>query len=161
MSWTCCAIRLNLKQRSEALFELHRQWGPIDRVGYEKYGMMADIEHIRDQQEQKNYRFPVTELGGQMPKPDRIKRLIPYFEQGRIYLPQKLYRTDYQGRTVELVSTFIEEEYKPFPVMLHDDMLDALSRIFDLYPGSLPFPAEQPEWNFGSSAVASAGGWMT
>jgi hypothetical protein len=35
------------------------------------------------------------------------------------------------GKVVDLVNNFIEEEYKPFPVALHDDMLDAASRITD------------------------------
>jgi hypothetical protein len=37
----------------------------------------------------------------------------------------------YDGKAVELVQAFIEEEYKAFPVGLHDDMLDALSRMLD------------------------------
>ena len=50
--------RFNLKQRTDALFQLHRKWGPIDRVGYERYGMMADVDHIKEHQERANYRFP-------------------------------------------------------------------------------------------------------
>ena len=37
--------RLNLTERGDKLFELHRKWRP-ERVGYEKYGMQADIEYI-------------------------------------------------------------------------------------------------------------------
>ena len=36
---------------------------------------------------------------------------------------------DYEGRVVDLVQVFIEEEYKAFPVGSHDDMLDTLARI--------------------------------
>ena len=36
---------------------------------------------------------------------------------------------DYEGRVVDLVQAFIEEEYKAFPVGSHDDMLDTLARI--------------------------------
>jgi len=133
--------RLNLTQRASALFELHRKWKPND-VGYEKYGMMADVEFMRSEMERVNYRFAITELGGPMPKNDRIRRLMPYYAQGRVYWPEQLFRTDYQGRVVELVQAFVEEEYKAFPVSLHDDMLDSEARIFDLYPHGLPFPAE-------------------
>lgn len=150
--------RLNLTQRADALFELHRKWRPVSAVGYERYGMMADIEFMRTRMEQVNYRFGITEVGGPMPKNDRIKRLIPYFEQGRVYLPESLHRTDYEGKTVELVSTFIEHEYAGFPVALHDDMLDGLSRIFDLY-SSLPFPMDDGDWDV-DSIGGSAGGWM-
>jgi predicted phage terminase large subunit-like protein len=122
--------RLNLTERTDALFSLHRRWKP-KRVGYERYGMMADIDHIKDKQAQTNYRFEIIELGGKLSKNDRIRRLIPLFEMGRIYFPESCYRTNYEGKMVELVQTFLEEEFKAFPVGLHDDMLDALSRILD------------------------------
>ncbi len=122
--------RLNLTERTRTLLNLHREWKPIG-VGYEKYGMQADIEHIRSEQERQNYRFDIIELGGQTPKLDRIRKLIPLFEQGRIYLPRSKSYTDYEGQTRNLVSVFIEEEYKAFPVMSHDDMLDCLARIVD------------------------------
>lgn len=122
--------RLNLTQRADLIFKLHRKWHP-ERVGYEKYGMMADVEHIKDRQERENYRFEITELGGAQPKVDRIRRLVPLFEQGRIYLPYEHWKTDYEGIPRNLVDSFLEEEYKAFPVSLHDDMLDALARILD------------------------------
>jgi len=120
--------RLNLTQRGKLLMELHRKWKPKE-VRYERYGMMADIEYIRTLQESENYRFDVSEVAGQTPKPDRIKRLIPLFEQGKVYLPETLHRTNYEGTVEDLVNTFVQQEYKPFPVSLHDDMLDGLARI--------------------------------
>jgi phage terminase large subunit-like protein len=120
--------RLNLTQRCSTLLELHRKWLPME-VRYEHYGIQADIQHIESEQERQNYRFKITPVGGQTPKPDRIKRLIPIFEQGRMYFPQTLWMTDYEGKTVDLIKVFLEEEYKAFPVSLHDDMLDGLARI--------------------------------
>ena len=151
--------RLNLKQRREALFDLHRKYRPND-VGYEQYGMMADIQHMRSEMERLNYRFSITELGGQMPKNDRIKRLMPYFEQGRIWLPQALYKTDYQGAAIDLVNAFIEEEYKAFPVGLHDDMFDSMARIFDLYSSGLPFPEAAPSDDAEPALAGVDGAWM-
>lgn len=120
--------RLNLTERTRLVMDLHRKWKPL-QVRYERYGMQADIEHLRSEQERQNYRFEVTEVAGQASKLDRIRRLIPLFEQGRVYLPRTLHRTSYERKVEDLVSVFINEEYKPFPVGLHDDMLDALSRI--------------------------------
>jgi phage terminase large subunit-like protein len=122
--------RLSLTQRGDMVFSLHKRWRPVF-VGYEKYGLQADIEHMKDRMARENYTFGITELGGPMPKLDRIRRLIPWFEQGRILLPVTLYKTDYEGVARELVNTFVEEEYMPFPVCLHDDMLDALARFLD------------------------------
>ncbi len=122
--------RLNLTQRTERLFDWHRKFDPVD-TRYEKYGKDSDIEHIKSQQKRQNYRFQITEVGGQTSKPDRIKRLIPYFEQGRIVLPRTCYKTGYDGKTSDLVADFIEQEFMAFPVGVHDDMLDALARLFE------------------------------
>ena len=122
--------RLSLTQRGEKLINLHRKWTPRE-VGYEKYGLQADIEYIKTLQKDEEYSFDVTELGGPMKKADRIRRLIPLFEQGRVYLPPTLNRTNYEGTVEDLVSIFIEEEYKAFPVSLHDDMLDGMARMRD------------------------------
>lgn len=122
--------RLSLTQRADLVMGWHRRWQPL-ATGYEQYGMMADIEHILDRQERENYRFPIVALGGSMPKLDRIRRLIPWFEGGRVYMPQKFPKTNYEGRTIDLSEAFRKEEYLPFPVGLHDDMLDALARILD------------------------------
>lgn len=122
--------RLNLTQRASKLFELHREWEP-KKVGYEKYGKDADIEHIQYEMEQRNYRFSITELGGSMAKEDRIKMLIPKFEQAKMWLPKKLSFIDYEGRPVDFVQKFIDDEYKAFPVCVHDDMLDCMARILD------------------------------
>lgn len=133
--------RLNLTQRCELVMRWHKKYKPMraDGVRYEKYGLMADIEHIQSIQKAVNYRFEITEVGGQIPKNDRIKRLIPYFEQGRVFLPRTLYYTGSDGKLTDLVQDFIEQEYKAFPVPIHDDMLDALARIAEPdYPLTFP-----------------------
>lgn len=122
--------RLNLTERGDKLMMLHRRYRP-KVVGYEKYGMQADIEFIEYLQAQQNYRFNITPLGGQMPKNDRIRRLIPICEQRRLFLPKTLLYVDYQGMSRDLVRDFVEQEYLPFPVPVHDDMMDCLARVLD------------------------------
>jgi phage terminase large subunit-like protein len=125
--------RLNLTERTHRLIDMHRKLRAdgvnIIQVRYEKYGLMGDIEHIKTEQEAQNYRFDITEVGGQTSKDDRIKRLIPIFEQGRFYLMETLHVSDWQKNVIDLVQSFIEEEYFPFPVGLHRDGLDSLARI--------------------------------
>ena len=120
--------RLSLTQRADRLMQLQHKWKPIE-VRYERYGLQADIEHIQDRMERENHRFKIVEVGGQISKIDRIKRLVPLFEQSRIWLPQTCNVTTYQGNVEDMVSAFIEEEYVAFPVGAHDDMLDAIARI--------------------------------
>jgi predicted phage terminase large subunit-like protein len=122
--------RLNLTERTDHLFRLVKQWRPV-RVGYERYGLQADIEHIRHVQDQLNYRFEIVECAGAMPKPDRIRRLVPLFEQHRVFLPNRLMFADHEGMAHDLVREFIQDEYLAFPVSIHDDALDCASRILD------------------------------
>lgn len=122
--------RLNLPERIREIMRLHKKWRPM-RVGYEKYGKDSDAEALKMAQERDNYRFSVQELGGRLRKEDRIRRLQPIFEQGRVYLPVSMFRTDFTGKTVDLIDQFLNEEYDRFPVGKHDDGLDCLARILD------------------------------
>ena len=81
--------------------------------------------------ERMQYRFPIIELGGSMPKEDRIRRLVPVFAQGRVWFPQRMMKVNYEGRAQDLVIEFFNDEFLTFPVSAHDDMLDCLARILD------------------------------
>lgn len=149
--------RLSLTERADKLFAWHRLYKPI-AVGYEKYSMQADVEHMKDRMEREQYRFPIAELGGTLAKNDRIRRLIPLFEGGRVWFPASLSYTQHTGQLVDLVHEFTEEEYAPFPVGRHDDMMDCLARIADPLL-NVQFPKEVKE----RSAVRASqgvGAWM-
>lgn len=132
--------RLNLTARTKAVFDFHRRYRP-QKVGYEQYGMQADIEHIRDVQDRENYRFDIVELGGALAKQDRIRRLVPLFEQRRIFLPRTLTKYATDGAAYDLTRVFIETEYLNFPVSEHDDMLDCLARMTETEALSIRAPA--------------------
>jgi len=122
--------RLSLTERGNLLMSLHRQYRPL-RVGYEKYGMQADIEYFETVMSKENYRFVITPLGGQVSKHDRITGLIPLFEDHRIWLPDRAVHVNYEGIQEDTVKAFVHEEFKAFPFSAHDDMLDCLARITD------------------------------
>lgn len=151
--------RLSLTQRADALFALHRKWKPIS-VGYEIYGLQADAEYVRERMGKINYHFNLIELGGQTPKPDRIKRLMPIFEQGRFWLPPALMKTDVLGIPHDVVGEFLEEEYKAFPVGQHDDTMDALARIRD-EDMSLQWPQIVEDDRYSRAKANGAGSWMS
>lgn len=133
--------RLSLPQRTNLLFRLHQKYRPHE-VRYEEYGLQADISHIKSEMERRVYRFNIKEVGGTTGKIDRIKRLVPLFEQGLIWLPNSFHRTNYEGTVEDLVHIFVNDEYKAFPVPVHEDMLDALSRIAE---PEMPLQWPQPE----------------
>jgi predicted phage terminase large subunit-like protein len=132
--------RLNLTQRTEKLFQFVRKYKPLN-TGYEKYGLQSDIEHIEYVMDEKNYRFKITKLGGSLSKNDRIRKLVPIYEQGRFWLPNRLTYIDIEGKCRDLVKEFIDDEFTAFPVAVHDDMMDCMARIIDTDLG-VEFPKE-------------------
>lgn len=124
--------KLSLNERADLLFKWHRKYRPLkDGVRYEQYGKDADIDHFKDRMERENYDFDIIPVGGNVSKEDRIKRLMPKFENGEILLPEELHYTNSDQDTRNLVHDFIEQEYTAFPVPVHDDMLDALARLYE------------------------------
>lgn len=122
--------RLNLSQRWEKLYALHKKHRP-QAVGYERYGVQTDIDYFREKMDFHNYHFDIVELGGSTAKSDRIRKLAPVFQSGRFFLPYRIPYVTVEGEQTELVTTFIDEEYNTFPIGAHDDSLDCMSRILD------------------------------
>jgi phage terminase large subunit-like protein len=120
--------RLNLTERADQLFAFVRTYKPIG-IGYEQQGMQADIAHIEYCQGRDNFHFDITSLGGQQPKNDRIRKLIPIFSAGRFFTPGYLTKRDHEGSFRDLMKEFKNEEFLPFPVATHDDMLDDMANI--------------------------------
>lgn len=122
--------KLTLSERSKQYIYFHQRYRPKVSA-YEEYGMQADVSYIKEKMEESNYRFTIKPVGGNLSKVDRIRKLIPIFEEGRFYLPKKLYKTDFEKKSQDLIKQFLEDEYETFPVGLHDDMLDCMARILD------------------------------
>jgi phage terminase large subunit-like protein len=139
--------RLNLGERTSELFRLHRRWRP-QHVGYEQYGIQSDIQHIQTVmnggQGRAPYHFEITPLGGALSKADRINRLIPVCSDGRLWLPEALYRTNSEHKVEELILILIEQEFLAWPVPVHDDGLDVISRVFDMPDLQFPEPEQEP-----------------
>jgi predicted phage terminase large subunit-like protein len=150
--------RLNLTQRAAKLFELHRKHQPT-AVGYEEYGAQADVEHIEYEMEKQNYRFDIIRLGGSMAKEDRILRMVPVYEQRRFWMPKRLHYVDYEGKAQDYIHNFIEDEYKTFPVAVHDDMSDCRSRILDPDLGA-KFPKIASPKKPAPRPYSGSSGWM-
>lgn len=135
--------RLNLTQRADALFALHKKHKPM-QVRYEQYGLQADVEHVKSEMERRQYRFAIKEVGGGVEKNARIRRLIPWFEGGRMWLPVTMARETVEGKPYDAVADFVEQEYATFPVGRYDDSFDCLARLAE--PGmTLPWPSEEQD----------------
>ena len=66
-----------------------------------------------------------------MQKEERIRRMIPDLQNGRWWFPSSLMYTNYEGRTMDLVHELKKSEMATFPRARYDDMLDAITRIYD------------------------------
>lgn len=136
--------KVNLSGKWKALKKIMMKHPTIQKCYYESYGMQADIEHYNSKMMDDGVYFQIEELGGKLAKVDRIRKLIPLFENGKIFLPEALFADD--GR--DLIKEFVDEEYLLFPFAPHDDMLDAASRVKDekaeVYP-PMEFPQDEDE----------------
>jgi len=131
--------RLNLKERWTALRDLWLKHGRIQAVGYEKYGKDSDISYFEEKMEDEGIYFDVEPLGGRLAKGDRILRLVPWFENGKFFLPRRLVPP---GKDYDLIQMFLDEEYYFFPFVSHDDIFDCMARLEDLdaVPPSMALP---------------------
>ncbi len=129
-------------------------------VGYERYGSTSDLEYFEEQMLRDRDEFQITELAwpreGPGSKTDRVQRLEPDFRAGRIILPAVVTEPtkgqrwvveqgqgfriftpvtgrDEEGRLYSLNKNLLEE-YLTFPFCVHDDLIDACSRIYDMDP---------------------------
>jgi phage terminase large subunit-like protein len=127
-------------------------------VGYEKYGMQSDLDYFTEQMEADQDVFSIRELNwtrdGTTSKEDRVQRLVPDFLKGKFYLPlespgetsnQKRMREsgqgyrvlvpakrkDHEGNLYSLNKQFLDE-FLFFPFAVHDDLIDACSRVYDM-----------------------------
>lgn len=123
--------RLNLSERTNILFSLVEQYRP-NAVWYESYGQQADNEHIKSEMELRHFRFNINKMGGSVAKKQRIERLQPLFEQGKIYFPTRLPFISVDGESKDFTKLFLDDEYLKYPACNHDDMIDCLARLFDI-----------------------------
>jgi hypothetical protein len=100
---------MSLAERWTNLKNLWTRWSnepgvQLVKVGYERYGMQADLEYFEERMLIEKMHFPIEEVAwpkeGPGSKEDRIERLVPDFMQGKFWLiaaPEK----DPEGRDVE------------------------------------------------------------
>jgi hypothetical protein len=164
--------KLNLDERWVALRDMYvgltKQGYRPQNVGYEKYGKDSDIFYLQKCQGKEGIYFTILDLGG---RTGRIMGMVPSFEKGLFWLPRRFFYTPVycntpgmEGKPVDMVKVFIDEEYYPAPYCVHDDMFDCISRINDAKLGVTAPMISQSNMmpGGGSMTVADLGqsGWM-
>ncbi len=153
--------RLTLKERATEYMRLHKKWKP-QQSGYEKYGLQGDIEYLKILMQQKTYHFEITELAGRLSKPDRINRLIPVCADRKFWMPEAIMRTTHEHKVEEQIIMLIEQEFLAWPVPVHDDGMDVISRMFDMPDFDFPDPpVEEHKDDRYNRRSRAHGSWMS
>ena len=155
--------KMGLSERWDMLKALRNKWllqpgVQIVQVGYERFGMQADIEHFKEMMKIERNHFPIEELSwpreGSPAKDARIRRLIPDHKNWRFFYPydgeetkeqtkairmgkpylvsKPIKRKNHENMVYDLVKWFLTNEYSFFPATTLKDFLDAMSRIYDM-----------------------------
>jgi hypothetical protein len=131
-------------------------------VGYERFGAIADLDYFKERQRIEGCSFGIEELewprDGEKSKEDRVQRLVPDIKSHKLFLPyptdkerltkiqremdnsgydyriaQKIIRVDENGKLYDL-SENLKMQISYFPLGGRKDVVDALSRIYDIDP---------------------------
>jgi phage terminase large subunit-like protein len=157
--------KMGLRERWEALRGLRKVWlaqpgVQMVRVGYERYGMQADLEYFEECMRREGDAFEIIELNwtsdGAQAKDDRVQRLQPDFASKRFYMSavvqgetanqrrireqgqsfrifKPVTRRDQDGNLYSLNKGFLDE-FLTYPFSAKKDLIDAVSRIYDMEP---------------------------
>ena len=120
--------KMNLAERTRCLFEFVEAWKP-NTVFWEQIGLASDVEHVRLEQDRAGWHFPIVGIGQTVSKDDRIGWLVPLFENGRIWMPNRIMNKTVLGEWYDFVHDFHEYEFAGYPACRHDDMLDDLANV--------------------------------
>lgn len=159
--------KMDLMDRWRWMRDLWAKWSDAAgvlavRVGYERFGAIADLDYFKERQRVEGARFEITELewprDGEGSKKDRVQRLVPDVRGHRFYLPyptderrlttvqarmvaqgyeyrlaRPIRRKDENGNVYDVTDRFrLQISYFPFGGL--KDLVDAASRIYDIDP---------------------------
>jgi hypothetical protein len=157
--------RMDLQERWEWMKNLYVKWLrepgiQTVKVGYERFGALADLDYFREKMTVERLSIPIEELEwpreGDGSKIDRVQRLGPDIRSRRFYLPypttdksltadqekmkaqgagyrvsSRIRRKDSEGNLYD-VSEQLKMQIHYFPFGGLKDLVDAASRIYDM-----------------------------
>jgi hypothetical protein len=140
------------------------------KVGYEEFGAQADLDYFKERMREERVQFDIEELAwprdGEGAKNDRVQRLTPDLRNHRFYVPyetdpenltsaqRKMAQSGYEYRNARSIKRLDENRQMYdlterlrlqigfFPFCERKDVVDALSRIYDLEPTRPERPAD-------------------
>lgn len=148
--------RLNLRERWTHLKEMVQMHPTMLGVFWEEYALQSDREYFEECKRREGVNFTIEKVAGPESKNSRIERLQPRFFAHKFFIPYSL-----QVDGEDMTKIFLEEEYLLYPFCPHKDMLDCISRIFDVNPVKpVNFPIEEKKERYTKKPKRS-GSWMS
>lgn len=159
--------KMDLMERWARMRHLQQKWSREPgvqgvKVGYERYGAIADLDYFQERMRVERCHFEIVELEwpreGPGSKNDRVQRLTPDLRAHRLYVPyetdpehltsvqRRMRDANYDYRIARRIRQLDENkelydlterlklQISFFPFGDRKDIVDALSRIYDLEP---------------------------
>lgn len=126
--------RLNSTSKFTTLLSLVQSYRPI-RTFYEQESMQADIDLMTRMMQQYNAHFVLVPFSMKKhgSKFERMDQLRTPLENGNIWFPYRCSHVNYQGKSEDMLESFIRDEYLGYPLVSHDDAMDALASAWILF----------------------------
>ncbi len=136
--------KFNLLEKYNRMVELHEQYR-FKAIGYEDSSGGLEIDYFTQKGAETGYRLPIIPLKATKAKEDRIRWLVPLVSEMRYLIPQESIYRQLDGVTLDLTQQLLLEmrSFPHIPDTMHDDMLDASSRIMDPDLGAY-YPTAKP-----------------
>jgi hypothetical protein len=159
--------KMDLMNRWSNMRDLWETWSRMPgvqgvKVGYEKFGALADLDYFQERMRVEGAQFDIEELAwprdGEGAKNDRVQRLTPDLRNHRLYVPydtdpdnmtkaqRRMEQSGYDYRISRPIRRLDENRQMYdlterlrmqigfFPFCERKDVVDALSRVYDLEP---------------------------
>jgi len=150
------AHKMNLSLRWRWMRDLWVKWKNHPgiqgiHVGYERFGAIADLDYFHERQRVEEYSFEIKELewprDGTKSKLDRVQRLVPDLEQGRLYVPHRTHEEDRlayptdDGRLTRMQRSCKEQgyEYRIARPIIRLDQDDRKYDVTEMFKAELAF----------------------
>jgi predicted phage terminase large subunit-like protein len=120
--------KMNLSERTERYKCLVQKWRP-QATWWEQVGAQTDMDHVQMELDRVGLHTPMYAFSQKVPKEGRIIWLQPLFENAQVWLPDRIIQQCSDGRVIDVLAEWIEDEYKCYPSVSHDDGLDCMANL--------------------------------
>lgn len=121
--------KMNLTERTNAYRQLVQKWSPF-ATWWEQVGAQTDLEHVEMELDRIGIHTPIYSISQKVPKEGRILWTQPAWQNAKIWLPERIIQQCTDGRVIDVLEQWLEEEVRCYPSVSHDDGLDCMANMW-------------------------------